>query len=376
MRYTLMNKTRELLDVEMDRGTILSLHNIRDENKHLLPVFLTPGENQKISRSSVADWWSGRRIPASRGGIKELFWHLNDISLDFLAEKSLGLSLSDQYWIRPNKETTWESVNFFQNDFSEDIGKLLTTGDWNGGSLISPDNTSDGVVRKRWKIIDKTRYLIKGSSGIPWQAQPFREVFASRTAKILFEAHGLYDKVVEYDFLWDGDFVYSKCPNFVTVDTEYVAMYQINQAHKKSKYTSAYEFTKGFFGNEGEVLDLTLILDYIVLNEDRHFGNFGLIRNADTGEYQGAAPLFDTGASLFFDSPRIDVYRIGSKPFSKSFSQQIKYIDTSAYAAAIKAVDGEIETIFWDVFKDAFEEKRRLEQIMATVKNQLKNLNA
>jgi hypothetical protein len=34
-------------------------------------------------------------------------------------------------------------------------------------------------------------------------------------------------------------------------------------------------------------------------NKDRHFTNFGALRNSDTLQYTGLAPIFDTGTSLF-----------------------------------------------------------------------------
>lgn len=38
-------------------------------------------------------------------------------------------------------------------------------------------------------------------------------------------------------------------------------------------------------------LDEMLVIDYIVANEDRHFNNFGVIRNAETLEWLSAAPI-------------------------------------------------------------------------------------
>jgi hypothetical protein len=47
-------------------------------------------------------------------------------SIAFWVEKGLGLSLSDHYWFKPVKsDFTWEQVNHFDNDFSEDIGNYL-----------------------------------------------------------------------------------------------------------------------------------------------------------------------------------------------------------------------------------------------------------
>ena len=40
------------------------------------------------------------------------------------------------------------------------------------------------------------------------------------------------------------------------------------------------------------------ILDYIMLNEDRHLNNFGIIRNVQNLNWISVAPIFDTGQSL------------------------------------------------------------------------------
>ena len=43
-----------------------------------------------------------------------------------LLERCFGLSLSDLYWVKEeNLDINWKDINFFENDFSEDMGKLL-----------------------------------------------------------------------------------------------------------------------------------------------------------------------------------------------------------------------------------------------------------
>ena len=371
--YTFMNKNTELFDVVMDRGQAEDILNIREENKHLLPVFLSPKRNMKMSRRDFNDWWSARRIPASRTDIKELLWKLKDIGLNELAEKSLGLSLSDQYWIRPNKDITWKDVNFFSNEFSEDIGELLISGSWN-----SPDNTTDGVVKKKWKIIDGERYLIKGSfstEGI-YQPQPFREVFASKLAKLLLEPFKDSENfVTPYHLIKEGDIVFSACPNFITEGTEYVAFNQINHTYKRLNHISEFNFCREFYKENKHVLDLTLILDYILYNEDRHFGNFGIIRCAHTGEFLRPAPIFDTGACMFFDSMSIISGKIESKPFSKSFEKQIKYVNTALYQDSIALVRKHYQDIFAEVFATSLEDNLRKERILEMTSMQIKKIS-
>lgn len=50
-----------------------------------------------------------------------------------------------------------------------------------------------------------------------------------------------------------------------------------------------------------------VFLDYIIGNVDRHFGNFGFMRNADTLQWLGPAPVFDTENAMFFEYPTSDL---------------------------------------------------------------------
>ena len=372
----LMNKTTQLCDVEMEDGLAVKLGNVRVENEHLLPIGLRPQAGMGISKKGFNDWWRGRRIPASRDGIKNLLQILPDLNLDLLVERSLALSLSDQYWIRPTEDITWGSINFFTNEFSEDIGKLLVQNDWTGGSVVSPDNTADGVLKKRWKIVDGVRCLLKGGSGLV-PTQPYREVFASKIAQLLCSPYEDSDKyVVTYDLYHSEDAVYSRCPNFITEDTEYVSFNQFHSSayYKKPNQISYYQQCKEIFGQFGHFLDLLLILDYIVLNEDRHYGNFGMIRDANTGQLLRPAPVFDTGSSLFYDSMVMNLGRIECKPFRKKFVEQIKLVDASQYEDSIALVKDNYKNIFAEVFQTSYEDEKRKERLQKIVGNQIDSL--
>ncbi|MDR2749536.1 MAG: excisionase, partial [Clostridiales bacterium] len=68
--------------------------------------------------------------------------------------------------------------------------------------------------------------------------------------------------------------------------------------------------------------------DYLIVNQDRHYGNYGAIRNAYTLEWLGLAPVFDSGTSLWHDTPTSLVHRakIHSVPFKTSHEDQVKLI--------------------------------------------------
>ena len=42
-----------------------------------------------------------------------------------------------------------------------------------------------------------------------------------------------------------------------------------------------------------------LLIDYVLGNEDRHWGNFGILRNIKTLDFVDVAPIFDYGNALW-----------------------------------------------------------------------------
>ena len=59
------------------------------------------------------------------------------------------------------------------------------------------------------------------------------------------------------------------------------------------------EYYRGLGPEAYEQVKSMLVFDAVIYNEDRHFGNFGVLRDNHTGEVTGAAPVFDNGMSLF-----------------------------------------------------------------------------
>ena len=168
MDYTLMHKNIPVVDMKIDdvTHTIVKLQDAYD-TRHLPPginIYKTG-----IDRGALNEWLIGRSIPASRDGINEALETIGVHSPRYLIEKCYGLSLSDQYWICPKDSgLKWSEINFFQNDFSKDIGEILfghEPDDFTRVSLMSPDNTTDGWLRKKWIISDDKRFLMKGGSG-------------------------------------------------------------------------------------------------------------------------------------------------------------------------------------------------------------------
>ena len=325
-----MNKNTPVVELQIDDDTAA----IVKITKALELTYLPIGIDYKIgipNKKELNEWWYGRSIPASRSGIREALEKLDVTHTEQLLIKCYGLSLSDQYWIKPdNSNLEWSNINFFENAFSDDVGNILFGQPVNKDTLdlMSPCNTSDGWLKKKWKIIDGKRYLIKAGSN-PFMQEPLNEVFATK----LHERLG-FKNYVPYTVLWENGEPFSSCENFITTNTEFVNAVSINKSMKKRSQYSSYEHFLQASDNLGipimkEFLDYLLVFDYLMANTDRHFGNFGAIRNVETLTWVGAAPVFDTGTSLWHNkltkgiNPLDD---IESKPFYAKQSKQMELV--------------------------------------------------
>jgi len=102
--------------------------------------------------------------------------------------------------------------------------------------------------------------------------------------------------------LWQSD-------NFIDENTEFVPAshiyYQKARLMADSRYTHFLKMCK-LMGIDKtmsietieDYMDKMIAADKIIGNDDRHFGNFGFIRNVETGLITDFAPLFDSGSSF------------------------------------------------------------------------------
>lgn len=191
----------------------------------------------------------------------------------------------------------------------------------------SPDSSSDGNLKKRWKIFNGKRYLIKGGSDLFFQ-QPFNEVIASEIMLRLKIDH------VPYTVTSINGKLYSLCEDFITSETELISAWRILQTKKKRNETSNWQHFVDCCIELGIMdtvafLDRMIVLDYIIANEDRHYNNFGALRNAETLEWIGMAPIYDSGSSLGYNKVARRILSgedIECKPFKRHHEEQLKLV--------------------------------------------------
>ena len=373
-KFTLMNKNKKVFDFVYDEEEhfIVNFERNYPENEDYAPFGLI--KMNEIDKVEFNKWWKNRQIPASRKGLKEVLHNSNVYdkdNFDLLDAKAYCLSLSDQYWVKGvDEEISWESINFFDNEFSEDIGKIL----FNGGktalnlNLNTPDMTSNGNYEKRWKIIDGERYLLKAGSKI-YNQEPFNELIATK----LYERLLNKEEYVEYSVIFDDDKAISKCKNFITKDTELVPAWKINEYYEflddEDKYTHYIRCLNNLGIKDAETLtDKMIVCDYIIANKDRHFNNFGVIRDVNTLKFIDVAPIFDNGCSLWYDEN--DMY-VGefflTKPFEEYEKTQLSLVKKLEWLNISKLEDfpKEVKNI---LSMDKLLSKERINKIVGQIK--------
>lgn len=307
MLCVLMNKNTEVMVAEYDEG-LKAFTNITEiKNVNYVPYILKKyydknSINDNKFRIMLSDWFKGRGIPYLRDKLDLLLHRLNIATPEELLDKAFGMSLSDQYWIRPyDSNIKYDDINFFDHDFEyaefqEASLSLNSQVIAKENSLKTPNNTTDGMLKKAWVIEDKTRYLLK--SGYKNDVlQPFNEVLASMICERLGFDHVLYTLEIYNNML------VSKCPCFVTKDTELITANQIINGEISNDCKKNYDEYVKILESNGinkarEKLENMYILDYIIMNEDRHLNNFGIIRDVNTLKWLDVAPIFDNGQSL------------------------------------------------------------------------------
>lgn len=319
MKCILMNKNIEVLVLEYDSivGSFSKVYEVYDINyaPYVLKKFYSYDDiNNASFRASLSQWFKGRGIPSWRDKLDILLHRLDVIAPTELLDKAFGLSLSDQYWLKPYETNiSYDDINFFDNDF--EYGEFLeaslsknSTTIVKKSSLKTPNNTTDGMLKKAWIIENGTRYLLK--SGYKNELlQPFNEVLASEICKRLGFNH------VEYTLDIYKGVVVSKCPCFITKDTEFVTCSQIKNDMERYDNIKDYEeyinvLESNGITNAREELENMYILDFLIMNEDRHLNNFGIIRDVNTLKWIGVAPIFDNGQSLnieYYDEDEMHV---------------------------------------------------------------------
>ena len=306
-------------------GLVVEVLSYDESKKHLLPI------NMELTAKGIIKWLSNRVIPKNRAFVDEILktFGLSVNDTKGIIDICLGLSLNDSYWVTPVEfDGKFADYNLFENPFSEALSLVAYTGIGSAEKAFStsPEFTTNGMLRKAWRQIENDGiYLYKGGTEGAANAgnEPYSEFYACQVAK----AMGL--NCVEYDLEnWKG-ILASKCRLFTEIDTSFVP---ISRLIRDRTLKSALDYYIGLGKSFYDDLCSMLVFDAVIYNEDRHFGNFGVLRDNHTGKIIKPAPIFDNGLSLFNFAMADDLENLSeyaktrTPPYGVSFDEVCKAV--------------------------------------------------
>lgn len=273
---------------------------VNEAEKDLFPLDL------ELTDEGLAKWLKHRTIPKNRAYVHNF---LSKCGLNInrpmtIIKVSKGLSLNDCYWIvEEGFEGTYDKYNLYENRFSQVLALIAFTGYGSSirTSLAScPEFTTNGMLPKCWRRKDGKILLYKGgtSGASNTGNEPYSEYYAAQVAKAL----GV--NAIEYGLSqWKGELC-STCELFTSKDYSFLPVGRIVTSGGMNAVREYYEkLGKEFV----EALNDMLVLDALIMNTDRHFGNFGFIIDNKTNKIVAPAPLFDHGNALLNFAGRDDL---------------------------------------------------------------------
>ena len=225
-------------------------------NQNLLPGCILHGtlnfSGWMKTRYSVGSNVSARRLMLRAFG--------SDNHSDTSNRVTRALSLSDCYWLKQ------EGENVFFNDVTPYLHKEWDgTGSFRGGSISTL--FVNGAADKRW-LDSKTLLKVKSYK----EFEPYTLCSAlgiNNVAKASLSVEGL--SVI----------------NFTSTDCFLETMEQSGLVGENDN-----PLEKAVTIFKGHAVTL-FVIDYLVEHDDRHWGNYGFLRDTNTGKYLSMAPYYD-----------------------------------------------------------------------------------
>lgn len=252
-----------------------------------------------------------------------------------------SLSLMDVYWTKESDEhQSFEELNLFENYLESafiDVslrGKQMTI---ENRHLIADDLATQGCYPKAWIRRNDGFYLIKDGGEEPVE----QELLASKICRCFRLAQVEYEEE-----FYDGQKVSVSriitSPDYSIVPMEYFEIYCMNHEIDKMQFILKLDAHSYYMMN---------IMDYLIGNTDRHWGNWGLlvdnktnrpVRLYDLMDFNKAFHAYDTieGANCLTTVDRKKQKEAAIEAVKKVGLNQIKEIDDSWF------VDEQVKNMF------------------------------
>lgn len=285
--YILLNQDSPMLEFHCQRNEF-------DEPEFFEDQWLT--DLRPIGYRSLTSFLEQRKAPKHRKHIRQLLERYGCEDPEGFLRVTHALSLNDTFWVREaGSSLTWREVSLYTNPFSEIISEAAFDGIISETDLssTSPEFGTDGYYAKCWKREDGGIFLYKSGSA-HYEIEPLSEYLAAQLSGRLCPGS------VPYDMDFYHEKLVSKCPLFTS---EAVGLAKAGAVFRGEERTIPELLTYFDSIGSGDAFRRMCVLDAVILNTDRHYGNFGVLFDTNTLEVRGMAPVFDHNRSLL---PELD----------------------------------------------------------------------
>lgn len=255
-----------------------------------------------------SQWVLKRLPPYGRANINKLLRCAKLYDLESYLKVAKAISLNDTLWVNDcSNLTEWGKINPYKNRLSRVVSEVALIYNYTGGELRSPspEYQTSGMFDKCWRRIGGDIYLIKLGTEKYTDItgnEPYSEVLSYQVAK----AMGL-DNITEYTIMEDykssrSRQIVGNCSSCKMFTSEEHGFLPIEHTKFGRMYiTDIYNHLGD--KDKRKLLEM-LLLDSVILNIDRHTGNFGMMIDNSNLRYLGLAPIFDNNVALI---PRISI---------------------------------------------------------------------
>lgn len=282
--YTIMYQEHPVLLYNRD------IDSVKIINPFYLPFSLKGKEN--LYGSDIMEWMTLRIDNISRTYMNKVYI-ARQIGRDKsnIIRDSLGLSFTDDFWIKPNDiEAKWETLKYLR-DINTALNDVAITGEIDYSKDLKKGYTSLFTTRGHFPKFVSQGFLVKRKEDALY------EVIASKI--------GAFFNISVSECFLKNNFVYIRL--FTNND---ISLVHASELH-------------GYFNSDENIYNMVLkymnrpdilnslqrmfIFNYIIANPDLHEDNYGLLYNSHTFEILGLSPCFDHNVAFqkgFFGDTR------------------------------------------------------------------------
>ena len=358
-RFTVMHKDRKVAAIREDGTCTIYTPSFMPYNLYLETA--NDLDTRLNNLNNFYYWCSSRVLTLDRRFAKEILSSIGakqavtDRDRAAIAISYHGLSLTDVYWIKFNRENvSFADLSLFRHSLSgafADVslnGRSLTV---QNAELLKPNDAAgdigtQGVAPKAWIRENGTFYLLKNGDERDVKA----ELLASKIARCFQAESVTYEpSTFEGKPVSRSRIVTSEEESLVSMEA--VDVYCVN--HELDRDTFVLK-------KDAYAYHMMNLIDYLVGNTDRHWGNWGFLVDNDTNKLEKLYPLMDFNKSfLAYDT--IDGARCQTS--SRKLSQREAAIEAVRAVGLNQIAEVEREwfedAVTWEMFRKRLDAARK-----------------